>query len=94
MLVLQKRHVERLAFDRHGIPVDVLRIEEAPVPENKADELIIRMLRRLVNPYELALISGGSGHALTSPQVPGFEGVGVVEHIAGAGGPFRVLPGT
>jgi len=96
--------MKRLVFDRHGPPEEVLRIEEVPVPEIKAGELIVRMLRRPVNPYELALISGGSGQALASPQVPGFEGFGVVEHIAGAAGPFRVgqrvipapvdLPGT
>lgn len=59
--------MKRLVFDRHGIPEDVLRIEEVPVPEVKAGELIVRMLLRPVNPYELALISGGSGRALTSP---------------------------
>ncbi|GAA4917308.1 zinc-dependent alcohol dehydrogenase family protein [Mucilaginibacter defluvii] len=93
----------RLVFDRYGKPEEVLRVEEAPVPAVKEGELLVRMLRRPVNPYELALISGGDRQP-GQPVVPGFEGVGIVEHVPDGAAIFRTgqrviptpvdLPGT
>ncbi|MFD0764557.1 zinc-dependent alcohol dehydrogenase family protein [Mucilaginibacter lutimaris] len=71
--------MKRLVFDKHGDPAQVLRIEEAPVPLAAAGELLVRMIRRPVNPYELAMISGGNGSEPAGTQVPGFEGIGIVE---------------
>lgn len=71
--------MKRLIFDRYGDPLEVLRIENADLPVPADNELLVRMIRRPINPYELAIIAGNDKEDLAKPQVPGFEGLGVVE---------------
>ncbi len=65
----------------HGDPLTVLKLGTAPMPTLANDELLVRMIERPINPYELAIIAGEDGDALKEPQVPGFEGVGIVENL-------------
>lgn len=71
--------MKRLVFDNYGDPLEVLRIENTLLPVLAEGELLVRMMLRPINPYELAIIAGNEDERAKFPQVPGFEGVGVVE---------------
>jgi NADPH2:quinone reductase len=88
--------MKRLVFERNGDPLQVLRIAEAPIPVPAEGEVLVRMVRRPINPYELALINGKSDEGSVPMQVPGFEGIGIVEATGSSVLPFkkgqRVIP--
>ncbi|MEQ9412159.1 MAG: zinc-dependent alcohol dehydrogenase family protein [Fuerstiella sp.] len=71
-------------FQSTGTPADVLqcRTRETPVP--RRGEVLVRMQASPVNPSDLMFVRGVYGVSPQLPQVPGFEGVGIVE--AGGGG--------
>jgi NADPH:quinone reductase-like Zn-dependent oxidoreductase len=57
--------------------VDALKYEEAPRPEPKEDELLIRVMAAAVNPVDAAIRRGRIGGSL--PLIPGMDVAGVVE---------------
>ncbi|WP_416828231.1 zinc-dependent alcohol dehydrogenase family protein [Ectobacillus polymachus] len=79
-----------------GSPKDVLRIESKSIEPPKGNEILVRMLARPINPSDLIPIRGTYSHRISLPNIPGYEGVGIVEDV----GPFvshhfigkRVLP--
>lgn len=73
--------VRRLVFDRFGPPAEVLRVEEASLPEPAEGEIRIRMERASVNPADLNVIEGTYGIKPPLPCVPGNEGAGLVEAL-------------
>ena len=73
-------------FESVGEPADVLRCIPADRPEPGPGEVCVRMLASPINPSDTMFIRGIYGTKPTLPQVPGFEGVGVVEQ---SGGGFR-----
>jgi len=70
-------------YQRFGEPVDVLSVEDLPVPVPGAGEVRVRMLASPINPSDLMSIRGEYGLLPDLPAVPGFEGVGVVEESGG-----------
>ncbi|TQR17158.1 zinc-dependent alcohol dehydrogenase family protein [Psychrobacillus lasiicapitis] len=44
-------------------------------------EVLVRMLTRPINPSDLIPIRGAYAHRITLPNIPGYEGVGIVEDI-------------
>lgn len=68
--------------DRLGDP-SVLRIEERPVPEAGAGEIVIRVGAASVNFPDVLTVSGEYQHKPELPFVPGMEGAGIV-HAVGA----------
>ena len=72
-----------IEFDKVGPPTDVLRCVERDIPTPGPGEVLVRMLASPVNPSDLMFINGTYGLQPELPQVPGFEGVGVVESSGG-----------
>lgn len=83
-------------FYEFGSPKDVLKIEYKTIEPPKGNEVLVRMLARPINPSDLIPIRGAYSHRISLPNIPGYEGVGIVEDV----GPFvtnnlignRVLP--
>lgn len=73
-----------IRFDEFGEPAEVLRLEERPLPEAGAGELLVRMTARAVNPSDLLTVKGLYGQLPELPATPGMEGTGRVEAV-GAG---------
>lgn len=76
-----------VVFDRFGGP-DVLRVVEAPDPEPRAGEALVRVLAAAINPADLALVAGRYGVRPPLPATPGLEAAGVVMAV----GPGVVVP--
>jgi NADPH:quinone reductase-like Zn-dependent oxidoreductase len=74
----------------------VLKVEYKTIEPPKDNEVLVRMLARPINPSDLIPIRGSYSHRISLPNIPGYEGVGIVEDV----GPFvskkligkRVLP--
>ncbi|MEH7109725.1 zinc-dependent alcohol dehydrogenase family protein [Bacillus sp. JJ1764] len=85
-----------ITFYEFGNPKDVLKIEYKTIEPPKHHEVLVRMLARPINPSDLIPIRGAYSHRISLPNIPGYEGVGIVEDV----GPFvskkligkRVLP--
>lgn len=70
-----------IKFHEFGNPKDVLKIEDKTVEPPKAKEVLVRMLARPINPSDLIPIRGSYAHRISLPNIPGYEGVGVVEDV-------------
>jgi len=85
-----------IKFYQFGHPKDVLRVESKKIEPPREKEVLVRMLARPINPSDLIPIRGAYSHRISLPNIPGYEGVGIVEEV----GPFvsksligkRVLP--
>ncbi|MEH7388501.1 zinc-dependent alcohol dehydrogenase family protein [Bacillus sp. JJ1521] len=85
-----------IKFYEFGSPKDVLKVEYKTIEPPKNNEVLVRMLARPINPSDLIPIKGAYSHRISLPNIPGYEGVGIVEDV----GPFvsksligkRVLP--
>lgn len=58
-----------------------LRVEEAPVPKPKADQVLIKVHAAPCNPSDIAFMTGGYNVVKDVPAVPGFEGSGIVTEV-------------
>jgi NADPH:quinone reductase-like Zn-dependent oxidoreductase len=66
---------------RTGVPVEVVEIDEVPVPEPGPGELLVSLDAAPVNPAELLMFEGAYGYGTSRPTLPrkaGIEGVGTV----------------
>lgn len=70
-----------IKFYDFGSPLDVLKVENKSIEPPKANEVLVRMLARPINPSDLIPIKGSYSHRITLPNIPGYEGVGIVEDI-------------
>lgn len=70
-------------FDRTGDPCEVLHYAPCDLPEPGRGELRVRMLAAPINPSDLLYIRGDYTLIPRLPAIPGFEGVGIVEHSGG-----------
>lgn len=66
-------------FYKFGSPKDVLKVEYKSIEPPKDHEVIVRMLVRPINPSDLIPIRGVYSHRISLPNIPGYEGVGIVE---------------
>ena len=66
-----------------GEPTGVLQYVERPKPTAGPGQVLVRMLASPVNPSDLMFIRGEYGTQPQLAQVPGFEGVGIVEASGG-----------
>lgn len=74
--------MQRIEFDGHGEPKDVLRLAEGSQPEPGAGEVRVRIQLSPVNPSDLLYVRGHySGVEADFPAPVGFEGVGVVDAL-------------
>jgi NADPH2:quinone reductase len=73
--------MRRVVYDVTGGP-EVLRLDEAPVPEPGPGEVRVRVHRSGVNPTDWKSRRGpGDGQPVDPPQTPNQDGAGVVEAV-------------
>ena len=77
-------HGKHIQFHKFGNPKDVLQVEYKNIEPLKENEVLVRMLVRPINPSDLIPITGAYAHRIPLPNIPGYEGVGIVEDV-GAG---------
>ena len=70
-----------IKFYEFGSPKDVLRVESNRIELPKDNEVLVRMLARPINPSDLIPIRGSYSHRISLPNIPGYEGVGIVEDV-------------
>ena len=72
-----------IRFASTGEPQAVLQYETAQIPQPGPGEVRVRMLASPINPSDMMFIRGIYGTQPSLPQIPGFEGVGIVEASGG-----------
>ena len=70
-----------LKFYEFGSPKNVINVEYKSIEPPKDHEVIVRMQARPINPSDLIPIRGSYAHRISLPNIPGYEGVGVVEDV-------------
>lgn len=65
-------------YHQFGSPPDVLYVAKVDRPLLKADEVLVRMQLRSINPSDLLTIKGRYPSRIVLPAIPGYEGVGVI----------------
>lgn len=70
-------------FSQIGEPAEVLKCTEVPPRSPAHGEVRVRMLASPINPSDMMFIRGVYGTKPQLPQIPGFEGVGIVEESGG-----------
>lgn len=67
-----------IKFSEFGNPADVLRVEDVPRPEPAANQVLVRLRARSINPSDLLTVRGLYGALPKLPATPGLEGMGEV----------------
>ncbi|MEY2196893.1 zinc-dependent alcohol dehydrogenase family protein [Neobacillus sp. BF23-41] len=70
-----------IKFYNFGSPQDVLKVENKGIEPPNDNEVLVRMLARPINPSDLIPIRGSYSHRISLPNIPGYEGVGIVEDV-------------
>src|SRR5207247_5423936 len=91
------KNINAAVYERHGNPVEVLRVESQPWPKPAADEAVVKMRAAPINPADINEIEGKYPGRREVPAVPGFEGAGVVVEVGAevstiAKGALVILP--
>ncbi|HEY2494045.1 MAG TPA: zinc-dependent alcohol dehydrogenase family protein [Paenibacillus sp.] len=85
-----------IRYYNYGDPIDVLKMEEKNIIVPGPEEILVRMIARTINPSDIIPVRGAYPHRTILPAIPGYEGVGVVEHTGKRVSPImmnkRVLP--
>src|SRR5215831_6299986 len=68
---------------------EVLKYEDAPRPQPKENEILVRVIAAGVNPADTYVRSGKFGSAATLPLVPGWDIAGIVEELASGATRFK-----
>lgn len=71
--------MKQVIFNEIGQPQEVLKIEEADLPQPKPHEVRIRVTARNINPSDIMFVRGMYGITPKLPSSAGFEAAGVVE---------------
>jgi len=78
------KSINAVVYERHGNPVDVLRVVQQPWPKPAPHEAVVQMRAAPINPADLNQIEGKYPVRPELPATPGFEGAGIVVDL-GAG---------
>lgn len=75
-----KQMMKAIVVHNYGGP-EVLKYEDAPVPEPKENEVLVRVIASGVNPADPLIVSGkyASEFGTHLPLIPGYDMAGVVE---------------
>jgi trans-2-enoyl-CoA reductase len=71
-------------YETHGIPAEVLRVVDLPLPEPAPNEAVVKMSAAPINPADLNGIEGKYPIKPALPATPGMEGAGVVIEVGSA----------
>lgn len=77
-------------FYEFGNPADVLRVEDVPQPEPAANQVLVRLRARSINPSDLLTVRGLYGALPKLSATPGLEGMGEVAAVGDEVKNFRV----
>ncbi len=69
-------------YRNYGVPTDVVNAEGTEVPQLKSGQILVKLLRAVINPSDLGMIGGSYGNLKTLPAVAGREGIGEVVEAA------------
>jgi NADPH:quinone reductase-like Zn-dependent oxidoreductase len=72
--------MKAIVINQSGGP-EVLKYEDAPRPQPKGDEILIRIMAAAVNPVDVAIREGHFGSGGGFPFIPGMDVAGVVEQV-------------
>ncbi len=70
-----------LIFNKFGNSQEVLKVKYKDIQPQKEDEVLVRMVARPINPSDLIPIRGAYSHRISLPNIPGYEGVGIVKNV-------------
>ncbi|USK69145.1 zinc-dependent alcohol dehydrogenase family protein [Peribacillus asahii] len=70
-----------IRFYEFGSPQNVLKVEDKSIEPPKDHQVLVRMLARPINPSDLIPIRGAYAQRISLPNIPGYEGVGIVEDV-------------
>jgi NADPH:quinone reductase-like Zn-dependent oxidoreductase len=73
--------MKSVRFYEFGNPAELLKVEEVPQPEPGANQVLVRMLARAINPSDLLTVRGLYGALPQLPATPGLEGMGEVAAV-------------
>lgn len=73
-----------IEFSNCGAPNEVLRVAHREIAKPDAGQVAVRMLCSPMNPSDLLFVQGLYTTLPKFDQVPGFEGVGIVEAVGGS----------
>lgn len=76
-----KMDAKYIHFNEFGSPKEVLKLEYKTIEPPKDNEVLVRMLVRPINPSDLIPIRGSYAHRIALPNIPGYEGVGIIENV-------------
>ncbi|SIN72781.1 zinc-dependent alcohol dehydrogenase family protein [Algoriphagus halophilus] len=71
--------MKEVLFEQTGKPLEVLKLQDAPVPNPGEGEVLIRVTARNINPADMMFIQGLYGIQPQFPSSAGFEACGVLE---------------
>ncbi|MBB6325738.1 NADPH:quinone reductase-like Zn-dependent oxidoreductase [Algoriphagus iocasae] len=71
--------MKEIIFEKTGLPEEVLKLVDSPVPSPKSGEVLVQVKARNINPADLMFIQGRYGILPKLPSSAGFEASGVVE---------------
>lgn len=77
-MALQSEQIRGLRYDRHGDPVEVLRLEKELLPQPRPGQVSWVLVGASINPSDLGMIRGLYGRLPELPTWAGREGVGEV----------------
>ncbi len=70
-------------YRNYGTPAEVVSAEEVEIPALKNGQILVKLLRAVINPSDLGMIGGSYGNLKTLPAVAGREGIGEVVEVSG-----------
>ncbi len=71
--------MKQVIFEQTGMPTEVLKLEEAPIPQPKPHEVRIKVTARNINPSDIMFVRGMYGITPKLPSSAGFEAAGVID---------------
>ena len=76
-----KQDISVAVYQKHGNPLEVLKVERRPWPKPASGEVVVEMRAAPINPADLNAIEGKYPGRREVPAVPGFEGAGFVTEV-------------
>src|SRR5215210_996274 len=73
--------MQSVKFNEFGNPADVLRVEDVPQPEPGANQVLVKLRARSINPSDLLTVRGLYGALPKLPATPGLECMGEVAAV-------------
>lgn len=84
--------MKAVVFAKAGRPEEVLTVGTAPDPQPAADQVLIQVSARSIQPADFLFVEGRYRYAPQLPQVAGFDGAGTVVAVGSA--VKDIQPGT